>query len=181
MKSLPYRRIIALAGALVFAPPAFAGSPRVTSVFSRWRPARRGNRNRVSGRKPRRREGVLLFDEPGFEIAPVATEKGKFKVKVKVGPNVRLGEHTFRVVTASRRCRSATVLCEPVSARRRNRKQRRTDKSAARGRSGPPVFGTTPGEDQDRFEVEAKKKGSGSASRSSQRVFRPNEFTIRSS
>ena len=43
----------------------------------------------------------LLFDQPGFETTIIEAQKGSVRAKVKIGPDVRLGEHSFRVVTAS--------------------------------------------------------------------------------
>ncbi|HEX5177585.1 MAG TPA: hypothetical protein VFV83_11170, partial [Chthoniobacteraceae bacterium] len=157
---LPY----ILSAALVLSGNAalYAGSPRVTSVFPAG--GQRGAEGEIECRGGNLEDAKgLLFDEPGFEATAVAAEKNKFKVKVKVAADARLGEHTFRVITASgvADVRLFYVTPFPMVAEVEKDKENKENKDE----SPPPqevplgvtIYGTTPREDQDHFVVEAKK------------------------
>ena len=78
-----------------------AGSPRLTHTY----PAagQRGTEIEVtcSGGNVADAKG-LLFGLPGLECTAVtAPEGGKFKAKIKIAADAKLGEHTFRALTAS--------------------------------------------------------------------------------
>jgi hypothetical protein len=144
---------------LVFGGAALhAGSPRVTSVFPAG--GQRGAEGEIECRGGNLEDAKgLLFDEPGFEVTPVAAEKNKFKVKVKIAPDARLGEHTFRVITASgvADVRLYYVSPFPMVAEVENDKKEGTPSAPQEVPLGVTVYGTTPDEDQDRFVIEAKK------------------------
>ncbi|RFC42503.1 MAG: pre-peptidase C-terminal domain-containing protein [Verrucomicrobia bacterium] len=80
--------------------PAFAGSPRVGSVFPAV--AQQGTEQEVvftgSGLVDAR---TVLFDAPGFEVTSVKAEANRFTVKIRVPADADLGEHRCRVVTES--------------------------------------------------------------------------------
>src|SRR5678815_1480474 len=100
MNPIPFTRTSLLFVACASALPLFAGSPRVTSVFPEA--GQRGAEAEIECRGGNLEDAkTLLFDEPGFEVTPVAAEKGKFKVKIKIPSDMQLGEHTFRAITAS--------------------------------------------------------------------------------
>ncbi|MEA3208995.1 MAG: hypothetical protein QOE70_2052 [Chthoniobacter sp.] len=134
---------------------AFAGSPRVLTTFPAG--AQRGTEMEVvcSGSNLEDAKG-MLFDDAGFEVAVVSAEKGKFKAKVKVPAEARLGEHRFRVVTASgiSDLRLFFVSPFPMVAEVENPKAPDQAQPVALGTT---VYGRTQGEDQDRFEVELKQ------------------------
>ena len=100
----------------------------------------------------------LLFDEPGFkvELSPKPAANA-VKAKVKVASDVRLGEHSFRVITASgvSDVRLFYVTPFPTVAEAAESK----DKSNAPQpvSLGTTVYGRTPDDDQDKYEVELKK------------------------
>jgi len=134
-----------------------AGSPRVTSVFPAG--GQRGAEGEIECRGGNLEDAKgLLFDEPGFEVTPVAADKNKFKVKVKVAPDARLGEHTFRVLTASGVADVRLYYVSPFPMVAEVESEKKEDPAPAQAVPlGVTIYGTTPGEDQDRFVVEAKK------------------------
>src|SRR4051812_2064479 len=90
--------------AAFFTSAALAGSPRLSHV----NPAggQRGAEIEVELKGNNLADArELLFDGPGFtvsELKPAAeNEKNRLKAKIKVAPEVQLGEHSFRVITAS--------------------------------------------------------------------------------
>jgi hypothetical protein len=79
---------------------AFAGSPRVSSIFPAV--AQRGTEQEVvftgSSLSDAR---TVLFDAPGFEVTSVKKEVNRFTAKIRVPADADLGEHHCRVVTGS--------------------------------------------------------------------------------
>src|SRR3954465_7428415 len=80
---------------------ALAGSPNVSTVSPAA--AQRGTETEIvlNGSRLADARG-LLFDEPGIEVLGVSeAENGKFKAKLKIAADARLGEYIFRAVTNS--------------------------------------------------------------------------------
>ena len=149
---------VALAGLLACAWSGFAlaGSPRLTNIYPSA--AQRGTEAEVlcSGGSLLDAKG-LIFDTPGLECTAVsAPEAGKFKAKIKVAADAKLGEHSFRVVTASGLSDLRLFYVTPFPL---VEKVREKDKPVAplAVALGTTVYGKTPGEAQDSFVVELKK------------------------
>ncbi len=134
---------------------AFAGSPRLTQTY----PAagQRGVEVEVtcSGSNLADAKG-FLFDEPGFEATVVSAAAGNFKAKIKIPANARLGEHQFRAITASgvTDVRLFYVTPFPMVEEVEKKDQPNAAQPVA---LGVTAFGRTLEDDQDRFEIEAKK------------------------
>jgi hypothetical protein len=141
--------------ACVLAATAFAGSPRVYQTFPAG--AQRGTEIEVlcSGANLADARS-FLFDEPGFESEIVKAEPSKFTAKIKVAPNVRLGEHNFRVVTASgiADVRLFYVSPFPMVAEAESKEK---PKPAQHIELNTTVYGHTPDDAQARYEIDAKK------------------------
>jgi len=158
--SLPLRsRILPGAGFLLAAATAFAGSPRVNHLYPSG--GQRGAEIEVtcSGSNLEDAKG-MLFDTPGFEVTAASADKGKFKAKVKVAPDVRLGEHAFRVVTASGLADLRLFFVTPFPMV--EEAEEKAPDSPERDKPqhielGTTVYGHTQAEDRDNYEVEAKK------------------------
>ncbi len=99
----------------------------------------------------------FLFAEPGFEgeVLPKAAGNS-FKAKIKVGPDVRLGEHQFRVITASgvSDVRLFYVTPFPVVAEVEDKANPQAVQSIPLNTT---VSGRTQEDDVDFFQVELKK------------------------
>ncbi len=136
---------------------ALAGSPGVLAIVPAA--AQRGTEIEVVVKGARLDDArTLLFDQPGIEVVGVsAVEKEKFTAKLKVAPDARIGEYAFRAVTASgiSDVRLFYVTPYPLA------KEADEDKADAGKLQSVPlgvtIYGSAPGEDQDRFEVELKK------------------------
>ncbi len=136
---------------------AFAGSPRVNHTF----PAvgQRGTEIEVECKGGNLADAKsLLFDAPGFETTIVKAEAGKLTAKIKIPADARLGEHSFRAITATgvADLKLFFVSPFPVVAEVEPTK----DEPPAKAQIvplGTTIYGRTQNEDQDRFEVEAKK------------------------
>ncbi len=145
----------ALSGCLLLTASALAGSPRVASIHPAG--TQRGSEVEVECRGSNLEDArSILFDEPGFEATVVSAEKTKVKLKLKVTAEARLGEHRFRVITASgvADLRLFYVSPFPVIAEVEPKEGTNTPQPIALGTT---VYGKTPAENQDRFEVELKK------------------------
>lgn len=134
---------------------AFAGSPRVSGTYPAA--AQRGAEQEVtfSGSNLDDAKSVL-FDEPGLDVTWVSADKGKFVAKVKVAADARLGEHPFRVVTASglSDVRLFYVTPFPLVQEMEDPKNPEAVQAVPLGTT---VYGRAQNEDQDKFEVELKK------------------------
>ncbi len=159
MKPFILQRGILVAAACAICTTAWAGSPRVSSVY----PAagQRGSEIEVECRGSNLEDATgIIFDEPGFVATSVLAEKGKFKVSVKLAADARLGEHRFRVVTATGLSDVRLFYVSPfpivpeVEATPDAKSAVDQPQAIALGTS---VSGKSSGEDQDRFEVELKK------------------------
>jgi hypothetical protein len=132
---------------------ARAGSPRVTLVMPGG--AQRGAESEIECRGNNLEDARgALFDEPGFEVTPVAAEKGRFRMKIKVPPGARLGEHRFRVVTASGVSDVRLFFVGPFPVVPEVESPKAEPQRVALGTT---LSGRTQGEDQDVFEVELRK------------------------
>jgi hypothetical protein len=152
------RRNFAAAGfaACALAGTAFAGSPRLS--FTMPGGGQRGSESEItfSGSNLADARG-FLFDEPGIEgeVLPNATA-ASIKGKIKIAPDVRLGEHTFRVITASgvSDVRLFYVTPFPMVAEAEDKANPNAAQPIALGTT---VHGRTQEDDVDRFQVELKK------------------------
>jgi hypothetical protein len=143
---------IALAGVSVW-----AGSPNVSTIT----PAvgQRGTEVEVVVAGSRLSDArTLLFNEPGIEVVGVSgAENGKFKAKLKIAADARLGEYVYRAVSNSGIADTRLFYVTPYPVQ----KEAEEDKAAPYKPQSTPlgvtVYGSTPGEDQDHFEIELKK------------------------
>ena len=146
----------ALLAALLATLSAFAGSPRLNHTY----PAvgQRGVETEVTCTGGSLADATgLMFDMPGLECTAItAPEAGKFKAKIKIATDARLGEHWFRVVTASglSDLRLFYVTPFPVIEAVKVKDHPEAAQAIALGTT---VYGRTQGENQDHFEVELKK------------------------
>ncbi len=148
----------ALVGVLAcgFSGMARAGSPRLNSIY----PAagQRGTEAEVtfSGGALVDAKG-LLFDTPGLECTAVtAPEAGKFKAKIKIAADAKLGEHSMRVITASGVSDLRLFFVTPFPLVEKVREKDKPDVVTPLA-LGTTAYGRTPGESQDKFVVELKK------------------------
>ncbi len=151
MKILPFA-----AALLALLPLAVnAGSPRVTGAYPAA--AQRGAEQEVTFTGTNLGDAKsVLFDEPGLDVTWVSAEKAKFVAKVKVAPEARLGEHTFRVVTASGISDVRLFYVTPFPLVQEAEDPKEPDKAQPIP-LGTTVYGRAQNEDQDKFEVELKK------------------------
>ena len=158
-RSIAYAAL-ATAGAFFTALPSVqAGSPRVTHLYPSG--GQRGTEIEVtcSGSNLDDARG-LLFDGQKFDATPGTAEKGKFKVKIKIPGDATLGEHLFRVLTATgvSDLRLFYVTPFPMVEEAAEKPSDAPQKDAPQHiELGTTVYGHTPQEDQDRYEVEVKK------------------------
>jgi hypothetical protein len=146
---------LAALAALALASSASAGSPRVTAVYPSG--GQRGAEIEIECKGSNLEDATgMLFNEPGFQITAVAAEKGKFKAKVKVSADARLGEHRFRVITASGLADLRLFYVSPFPMLAEEESKEQPDK-AQPVPLGATIYGRTAGDDEDRFEIEAKK------------------------
>ncbi len=135
--------------------PALAGSPRASGVYPSA--CQRGVESEIEFRGGNLEDAkTVMFDEPGFEVTTVTAEKTKFKTKLKVAPTARLGEHTFRIVTASGLSDVKLFYVTPFPVVEEV-EYKDEPKKAQPIALGTTIVGKTAGEDQDHFEVELKK------------------------
>ena len=149
--SFPFLSFSALAWCLLGA-GALAGSPRVYQTYPGG--AQRGSEIEVlcSGANLEDARS-FLFDEPGFESEILSADKSKFRAKIKVAPNVRLGEHNFRVITASgiADVRLFYVTPFPMVAEVESKAK---PKPAQHIELNTTVYGHTPDDEQAKYEVD---------------------------
>ena len=100
----------------------------------------------------------LLFNEPGIEVVSVAeAEAGKFKAKLKIAADARLGEYVFRAVTSSGIADTRLFYVSPYPVQKEADEEKVDPYKVQAVPLGATIYGSTPGEDQDHFEVELKK------------------------
>jgi len=135
---------------------AFAGTPRVSFIY----PAgiQRGSEIEVTCSGQNLSDArTFVFDEPGFESQIEKLEtNAKFTAKIKAGPNVRLGEHTLRIVTADGIADVRTFYVTPFPM---------VEEAVSKEKPVPPqhialnttVYGRTPDDKRSQYEVDLKK------------------------
>jgi hypothetical protein len=156
MKSVSFAILLAIS----LSAPAFAGSPRLTHVHPAG--GQRGAEIEVELKGNNLADArELLFDAPGFtvlELKPAAeNEKNRLKAKIKIAPEVQLGEHTFRAITASGISDLRLFYVTPFPLVEESKEEKDKPDQVQQVAFGTTVYGRVQDEDQDRFEVEAKK------------------------
>jgi hypothetical protein len=103
----------------------------------------------------------LLFDTPGFNVVELKPaeekEKNRLKAKIQIAPDVRLGEHTFRVITQSGISDIRLLYVTPFPVVPEAAEDKDAPAKPQPIALGTTVFGRVQNEDVDRYEVEAKK------------------------
>ena len=145
------------AATISFAVVALAGSPGVVSIVPAA--AQRGTEIEVVIKGARLDDArTLLFDQPGIEVVGVsAVEKEKFTARLKVAPDARIGEFAFRTVTSSGISDVRLFYVTPYPLLKEADEEKTDTGQVQSVPLGVTIYGSTPGEDQDRFEVELKK------------------------
>ena len=148
--------ILAVSVAITGSGGVLAGSPRLTSTYPSA--GQRGTEIEVTcGGGALADAKGLLFEGPGLECTGItAPEAGKFKAKIKIAADVALGEHSYRVVTASgvSDLRLFYVTPFPLVEKVKEKDKPNAPLPIALGTT---AYGRTQGESQDVFEVELKK------------------------
>ena len=136
-----------------------AGTPRVGSAYPSG--VTRGSEIEVGFNGSNLHDArTILFNEPGFEVTWVETTATKFTAKIKAPANARIGEHLYRVITDSgvADLRPFYVLPFPLVEEMPAKDKAAQGVNATQPISlGTTVYGRTPNEDQDHYEVELKK------------------------
>jgi hypothetical protein len=151
------KRAVILASCILPAFAAWAGSPSVGQVL----PAagQRGTESEIvlsGGNLDDAR--TLLFDQPGIECLGVSeVTAGKFKAKIKIAADAQLGEYIFRAVTNSGIGDVRLFYVTPYPVVKEADEVAADPYKIQPAKLGATIYGSTPGEDQDHFEVEAKK------------------------
>ncbi len=151
-------KIPAIIAAIIFSSSLVrAGSPGVVSIVPAA--AQRGTEIEVVVKGARLEDArTLLFDQPGIEVVGVSVaEKEKFTAKLKVAPDARIGEYAFRAVTASGISDVRLFYVTPYPLLKEEDEEKGDNGKVQTVPLGVTVYGSVPGEDQDRFEVELKK------------------------
>jgi len=155
MKQIVLRGVGCMAALAALGMSVQAGTPRCLSLT----PAvcQRGGEMLIEGRGTNLEDTAsILFEEPGFQVEMVKAEKSRFQAKVKVGPEVRTGEHQCRVVTASGVADVRLFLVTPFPVVQEVEDKAAPDKVQT-VTPGTTVHGQVQNEDVDRYEVELKK------------------------
>ena len=151
------KRIAIFASCIVPAITAFAGSPTVGQIIPAA--AQRGTEAEVlltGGNLGDAR--TLLFDEPGIECVSVSeVTGGKFKAKLKVAVDARLGEYGFRAITNSGIAEVRLFYVTPYPVVKEADEDKVDPYKVQPAKLGTTIYGTAPGEDQEHFEFDAKK------------------------
>jgi len=100
----------------------------------------------------------LLFSQPGIEVLGVSEmEAGKFKAKLKIAPDARIGEYFFRVVAKSGISDLRVFYVTPYPLLSEAEEDKEDPIKPQVVPIGASLYGTTKGQDQDHFEVEMQK------------------------
>ncbi len=146
-----------LASTILLAGTALAGSPNI-SVLT---PAvgQRGTEVEVTLSGARLADArTLLFNEPGIQVAEVTgAEGGKFKAKLKIAPDARIGEYVLRAVSNSGISDVRLFYVTPYPVQKEAEEDKVDPYKPESVPMGVTIYGSTPGEDQDHFEVDLKK------------------------
>lgn len=153
----PMKRIAILASCIVPTISAFAGSPSVGQVI----PAagQRGTEAEITLSGANLGDArTLLFDQPGIECVSVSeATAGKFKAKLKIAADARLGEYAFRTITNSGVGDVRLFYVTPYPVVKEADEDAKNPYKVQPAKIGTTYYGSAPGEDQDHFEVELKK------------------------
>jgi hypothetical protein len=151
------KRIAILASCIVPAISAFAGSPIVGQVLPSA--AQRGTEAEVVLTGTNLGDArTLLFDQPGIECVSVSeVAAGKFKAKLKVAANAHIGEYAFRAITNSGIGDVKLFYVSPYPVVKEADEDPKDPYKVQPAKLGTTYYGSAPGEDQDHYEVEAKK------------------------
>ncbi len=151
------KRIAILASSIAFSACVWAGSPNIGNTSPAV--AQRGMEVEVVLSGARLSDArTLLFDEPGIEVLGVSeVEAGKFKAKLKIAADARLGEYAFRAVTNSGISDLRLFYVTPYAVQKEAEEVKETPYKPQPAALGVTIYGSTPGDDQDHFEVELKK------------------------
>jgi hypothetical protein len=151
------KRIAILVSCIVPTISVWAGSPTVGQIVPAA--AQRGTEAEVlvtGGNLGDAR--TLLFDEPGIECVGVSeVAAGKFKAKLKVAPDARIGEYVFRAITNSGIGDTRLFYVTPYPVVKEAVEDPKEPYKPQPATLGTTIYGTAPGEDQDHFEIDAKK------------------------
>ena len=138
---------------------ASAGSPRVTHVYPSGGQA--GGEIEIVCKGSNLEDAkAMLFDEPGFEVEivkPEKPDKASLKAKVKIGKDVRLGEHSFRVITESGVADLRLFHISPFPMVEEMAEKKEEPDAVQPVPSGTTVYGRSPLDDRDHYQVELKK------------------------
>lgn len=146
-----------LCSSIVLATSAFAGSPNNSLITPGA--GQRGTEIEVVLNGARLVDArSLLFNDPGIEVLSVSeADAGKFKAKLKIAADARLGEYVFRAVTSSGIADTRLFYVTPYAVQKEAEEDKEAPYKVQAVPLGVTVFGQTPGEDQDHYEVELKK------------------------
>ncbi len=151
------KRIAILASCIVPAISAWAGSPSVGQIIPSG--GQRGTETEVTVTGGNLGDArTLLFDQPGIECLSLSeVAAGKFKAKLKIAPDARLGEYYFRAITNSGIGDVRLFYVSPYPVVKEAVEDPKDPYAVQPATLGTTIYGTSPGEDQDHFEIEAKK------------------------
>ena len=146
-----------LTTSIALATSAFAGSPNNSLITPGA--GQRGTEVEVVLSGARLADArSLLFNDPGIEVVSVSeAEAGKFKAKLKIAADARLGEYVFRAVTSSGIADTRLFYVSPYPVQKEADEDKVDPYKVQAVPLGITIFGQTPGEDQDHYEVELKK------------------------
>ncbi len=147
---------ISLAALLALATPLFAGTPRLSHIYPAG--AQRGGEIEItcSGTNlgdPRE----FLFELPGLTVTNLTAAGNKVKAKVKVAPDAKLGEHRARLVTKSGISDVRLFFVSPFPMVEEVPPAKGAPETPQHVAPGTTVYGRTQNDDQDTFEIDAKK------------------------
>ncbi len=151
------KRIAILASCILPTISAFAGSPSVGQIVPAG--GQRGTEAEVTVTGGNLGDArTLLFDQPGIECLGVSeVAAGKFKAKLKIAPDARIGEYHFRAITNSGIGDVRLFFVSPYPIVKEADEDAKDPYKVQAAKLGTTIYGTAPGEDQDHFEFEAKK------------------------
>lgn len=146
-----------LVSTVILAGTALAGSPNVSTITPAV--AQRGTEVEVVVSGSRLADArTLLFNDPGIQVLGVSeAEAGKFKAKLKIAPDARLGEYVVRAVTNSGLADVRLFYVTPYPVQKEADEDKTDPYKPQAVPLGITMYGSTPGEDQDRYEVDLKK------------------------
>ncbi len=99
----------------------------------------------------------FLFELPGFTVTDISAAGNKVKAKVKVAPDAKLGEHRVRLVTQSGISDVRLFFVSPFPMVAEAPLKNDAPDAPQPVALGTTVYGQTQNDDQDTYEVEAKK------------------------